>query len=456
MNLRARLHRHGGLDKVRLADRTASHAVAELVEAPADREMAQRLAGRSILIATEGQMAAAKAMLVLDGLARRMLLLPPGIAPEQLPAIVRDAEIDLLVTDRDGPLPETLPDLPCIAAQAASGAAPAAAPLATEWVLATSGTSGAPKLVLHTLDGLVGGINTAATPEPGTVWSTFYDIRRYGGLQVFLRAMLGPASLLLSEAGEPVSDYLRRVATAPVTHLLGTPSHWRMALMSSAIGALSPRYVRLSGEIADQAILDALRAAFPRARIAHAYASTEGGVGFTVEDGREGFPAGLIGSRAGIEIAIRGGTLHIRSQRTARRYLGSEAGPLMDPDGFVDSGDRVALRGDRCHFLGRSSGMINVGGVKVQPEEVETVIARHPSVSMARVKPRPNPILGAVVEAEILLHDGQEAVADPAALKAAIIAHCRAHLDRHKVPVSLSFVTDLPLTPGGKLLRTGS
>ena len=103
--------------------------------------------------------------------------------------------------------------------------------------------------------------------------------------------------------------------------------------------------------------------------------------------------------------------------------------------------------------------MINVGGAKVQPEEVETVLNSHPLVSMSRVRPRPNAILGAVVDAQVVLRadpahgTGQT---DEAAVKSAIIAHCRPHLARHKVPVSVTFVADLPLSAGGKLLRGAS
>src|SRR2546429_775016 len=79
-----------------------------------------------------------------------------------------------------------------------------------------------------------------------------------------------------------------------VTHISGTPSHWRRALMSGAAARISPRYVRLSGEIADQGILDSLRSAFPNATVAHAFASTEAGVGFEGRDGPAGFPAGPI------------------------------------------------------------------------------------------------------------------------------------------------------------------
>ena len=63
--------------------------------------------------------------------------------------------------------------------------------------------------------------------------------------------------------------------------------------MSGETALISPEYVRLSGEVADQAVLDNLRAAYPHARIAHAFASTEAGVAFDVNDGLAGFPAEL-------------------------------------------------------------------------------------------------------------------------------------------------------------------
>jgi acyl-coenzyme A synthetase/AMP-(fatty) acid ligase len=455
MILRERLFRSGGLGGLFLSDHREKKDLAGIVFGETDASASETLAGKRVLLAVGGQMAAARAMLALDGLVARLALVPPGLAPEHIARIAADSDAEIVVCDAEGLPEDALPSLPRIDVEAASRAsceATAGTGRETEWALATSGTTGVPKLVAHTLEGLAGGINTAATPEPGTVWSTFYDIRRYGGLQVFLRAMLAPASLVLSDRHETVRDFLVRAGDAGVTHILGTPSHWRLALMSNALSRLSPRYVRLSGEIADQTVLDLLRAAFPDARMAHAYASTEGGVGFAVEDGCEGFPASLIGTRAGIEIAVRDDALYVRSSRTGRRYLGAAPEPLMAEDGFVDTGDLVERRGDRFHFLGRRSGVINVGGAKVQPEEVEAVVNLHASVSMSRVRARPNPILGAVVEAEVVLRAGTDA-ADPAALKKAIIAHCRPRLSGHKVPASVRFVDDLPLTSGGKLVR---
>jgi acyl-coenzyme A synthetase/AMP-(fatty) acid ligase len=323
------------------------------------------------------------------------------------------------------------------------------ASLPTEWVMLTSGTTGVPKMVAHTLAGLTASF--AAKPlDPSVVWATFYDIRRYGGLQIFLRAVLGGTSLILSSADEPVADHLGRMAEQGVTHVLGTPTHWRRALMAPAIKKIAPRYVRLSGEIADQAILDGLRAAFPQAGVSHAFASTEAGVAFEVSDGLAGFPAAYVDEvRDGVELKVDDGSLRIRSPRTASRYVGSDT-PLADKDGFVDNGDMVERRGDRYVFTGRRGGIINIGGQKVHPEEIEAVINRHPQVRMSLVRGKRSPITGAVVVADVVLKSAGNDAED---VKGDILTLCRDTLPRHKVPAAISIVPALDVGASGKLAR---
>ena len=87
--------------------------------------------------------------------------------------------------------------------------------------------------------------------------------------------------MVLSSAAESLGDFMARVGAHGVTHISGTPSHWRRALMSPAARRIAPAYVRLSGEIAAQAILDKLRAFFPAASVAHCAAAgiTSSGAG---------------------------------------------------------------------------------------------------------------------------------------------------------------------------------
>jgi acyl-coenzyme A synthetase/AMP-(fatty) acid ligase len=213
----------------------------------------------------------------------------------------------------------------------------------------------------------------------------------------------------------------------------------------------------MSGEVADQAIIDNLRAAYPQAKIGHAYASTEAGVGFHVDDEREGFPASFLGAqRDGVEIQIENGSLHVRSPGTASRYLGEGYRVIPRDDGFVDTGDTIEVRNERCYFVGRAGGIINVGGMKVHPEEVEGVINRHPDVRMSLVRPKKNPITGSVVVADVVLNalNASDADTRKSEVKSEIIKLCRNSLTEWKVPVAVSFVQSLAMTEGGKLARS--
>lgn len=413
------------------------------------------VAGRRVLLATGDQFLAALALIALDGLAEAVVLCPPDLAPEHAAAVAGRAGADCLLTDRPRaafPGLDALALIDCAWPPVPAARAPAFE-RATEWLLLTSGTTGVPKLVRHDLSGLTAAIKPAPEGAPPPVWATFYDIRRYGGLQIFLRGVLGEGSLVLSQAGEPVSDHLRRLGRHGVTHCSGTPSHWRRVLMSPARGEMAPGYLRLSGEIADQAVLDGLREAYPKASVGHAYASTEAGVGFEVDDGLEGFPADYVG-REGTEVEMRvtGGSLRIRSRRAASAYVGADGLALTDEDGFVDTGDMVEERAGRFHFVGRRGGIINVGGLKVHPEEVEAVINRHARVRMSLVEGRRNPITGAVVSASVVLEEAGEGRPDDE-VKNEILSACRAELSPHKVPASLRIVAGLDVTAAGKLAR---
>ncbi len=414
-----------------------------------------RFVGRSVLLSLSTQWLTAQALIELDGLARRIVIAPPDLKASDHVAVMAGAEVDAVLTDGDpstfGPHANVLVMAPAPLARAAAGRDPEDRD--TEWVLLTSGTTGTTKMVVHSRSALTGAIvpNTAASPP---VWGTFYDIRRYGGLQILLRAVLCGGSLVLSQAGETVGDHLARLGAAGVTHLSGTPSQWRRVAMSPECTLISPRYVRLSGEIADQAILDMLARTYPDARIGHAYASTEAGVGFEVDDGLEGFPAHYLDPDRSVRMKVEAGSLRIRSARAASRYLGSDT-VLRDADGFVDTDDMVEQRGDRLYFVGRRSGVINVGGLKVHPEEVEAVINRHGGVRMSLVKARANPITGAIVVAEVVPKQAfaENETGRQAKLKAEILQICRDALPSYKVPVLLRFATRLAVTAAGKLDR---
>jgi acyl-coenzyme A synthetase/AMP-(fatty) acid ligase len=434
----------------------------------------EKLRGRSVLIALADPFLAALALIEFDGLARRITLYPPDLALEHLPYVMRYAEVDAVVSDGS------------FLGRASIGAAhhalvsPALIPrvhasqerLPTEWILLTSGTTGRPKMVLHTLASLAGAIDARESFVPSSrgargvrtplapredrevIWGTFYDIRRYGGLQIYLRAVLTRSSLVLTGPHEPVANFLQRAGEAGVTHISGTPSHWRRALMTAEADRIAPRYIRLSGEIADQGILNSLHAFYPNAEISHAFATTEAGVAFDVRDALSGFPARMLTGTSGVDLKVVDATLRVRSSRTAERYLGENPPALKDPESFVDTGDVLELRDGRYHFQGRRDGVINVGGLKVHPEEVEAVLNRHPQVRLSLVKTKKNPITGALVVADVLLKDSSTPEGEQAReLQQTIRQFCRESLAPHKVPTAITFVPALAISETGKLVR---
>lgn len=448
----------GGLEARTMADAGRSLTLAQIVRGSILRGLRPQFAGRNVMLATNRQMEAAAALVELDGLAARILLSPPDLAPEFRPMVIADAGIDAVVTDAPdewralGVELAVAPQNPPVP----EAGEPPVRRRDTHWLMLTSGTTGRPKIVAHSLDALTGAIGgDKATPQYPPVWATFYDVRRYGGLQILLRALIGGGSIVLSEPGEPLVEHLQRLIAADVTHISGTPSHWRKALMTDTIQQFHPRYVRLSGEIADQAVLDGLKRAFPAASIGHAYASTEAGVGFAVDDGLEGFPAAYVENPGPVAMKVVDGTLHIRSARAALAYIGEAAPPLCDAEGYVDTGDMVERRGERFYFVGRRGGIMNIGGLKVHPEEVEAALNSHPAVRMSRVKARKSSITGAIVVGEIVPAEPVDPT-DAAQVKAAILAHCRSRLPAHKVPAMVSFVEHIEMSPGGKLVRHGS
>jgi acyl-coenzyme A synthetase/AMP-(fatty) acid ligase len=115
----------------------------------------------------------------------------------------------------------------------------------------------------------------------------------------------------------------------------------------------------------------------------------------------------------------------------------------------------VERRGERYFFLGRKSGLINVGGAKVYPEEIEAIINTHPAVRMSRVYAQRSSITGSLVAADIVLKESPHIEApygDAAARRAEIVQLCRDRLDAYKVPATIRFVSSLDVE-AGKVVR---
>lgn len=405
---------------------------------------------RNVAVRIHDPLRLARALAALDGAVARLMLLSYDTPPDVAAALLKTAEIEAVLTDAPDAAPETEARL--ITWDDACG--DEALPLArdTEWVLATSGTTGTPKLVAHQLASLTRTTVQSASGR-AQIWGEVYNICRFAGLQVLLQSYVGGGTLILAPLDRSLGDQIGFLGSEGVTALSATPTLWRKILMTPETDRIALQQVTLGGEIADDAILRALAARFPSARIVHIYASTEAGVGFSVKDKRAGFPASYLEEGYGnISLKIHDGRLFVRNDQVRPGYFGAED-RFADAQAYIDTGDNVEVRDGRVYFLGRATGMINVGGNKLYPEEVERVLLEHPGVRLARVTGKKSPITGQLVAADIAPSDSQ---ADPAALKASVLAHCRARLEAWKTPALIRVVPDIDANSGGKVSRSTS
>ena len=352
-------------------------------------------------------------LLAMDGRVERVFLVPQSLAESEV--FVSLCDQFTLMKDR-------------------------AAPNGTGWLLATSGTTGTPKLIQHSSESLTRSLKREYNQGAEYRWGLVYEPFRFAGLQVLLQSLLAGSELVICHH-LPFEQQLERLVESRVNALSATPTFWRKVLFHGGLNSLTFKQITLGGEAVDQTLLNALARQFPQARITHIYAATETGVGFSIADGLEGFPAswllhGQVDQQGAINLLqTQTGTLGIK---------------LPGQINVIDTGDLITQRGDRIVFLGRQSGAINVGGNKVIPEEVEQVIRLVPGVAEVRVVGKGSSLVGQLVSCEVL--PTSDAIAHEQ-LKHAILQQCRLLLPRYKVPALIRFTTELEINATGKLVR---
>jgi len=397
-----------------------------------------------------------RARILADGLqlfrGSRVAVVSPH--PEQIVIALAAAELAgcSIVLHRSGELPEQLADRWAVSAVVdasleigvrSRGCVEAFNPCVC---IPTSGTTGEPKLVQQTMAALLGRIRRQPS-EARMRWLLTYHPATFGGLQVILTALHDATDLIV--VSQPSIRLLRDAALFhAVTHISGTPTFWRAFLM--ALGdrtcELKLKQITLGGEIADESILRTLRTKFPHTPIRHIYASTEAGSLFSVRDGRPGFPADWLETGAdGVGLRVMDGVLQVRSPRVMLGYATPGESVVTD-DGWLITGDQVELVGDRVYFRGRQDSILNIGGAKVRPEEVEDAILRLKGIADAYVYGVPNPLTGMVIAADIVLAPGESA----GDLRQAITSQLRTSLESYKIPRLIKFVESITLTPAGK------
>lgn len=351
-------------------------------------------------------------------------------------------------------------EIDLVTVEAADGVAPARAepesPLA---YLATSGSSGAPRLVELSRRALLASAHASAQNlgwEPSDRWLLCLPLAHAGGLSVVLRSLVARRAVLLFEPGPRgvlgELERLRRVA-ARATLISLVPSVLAALLDAGFVAAPALRAVLVGGAGTAPALAERAHAAgLP---LVTSYGLTETGSQVVTRRYAERYlplPVrdGVVSSGhalPGVELRLRDGAIALRSPSLFSRYVGDPQAAL-GPDGFLLTNDHGELGpGGELYVRGRRDDVIVTGGEKVEPLEVEAALTGLPAVDAACVFGTPSDRFGEVVTALLVTKDA--ALADPAVLATRLTER----LARHKCPRRLLLVPDLPLTGSGKIDR---
>jgi len=396
-------------------------------------------------------------MLTCDSLARDILLIPGNTELQTLHSMLEDAETEHVLTD-DGlnlsPLTAHVEQYQLnvfleYAAEYSGDSVPQGE--ASDWILPTSGTTGQPKLVRHSLKNLTVSLKSDKQVGGSYCWGLLYELNRFAGIQVWLQSVLSGSMLVLADLTKPLAHRLDELARHGCNALSATPTLWKKILMCPQSEKLQLKQITMGGEIAEQGTLSAVAKKYPDARVVHIYASTEAGVGFSVTDGVAGFPESYLSDMpGGIEMKLsESGNLLIKKPAFMVSYINNQS-QIVGNDEFIDTGDQVVLDNGRVLFLGRQSGVINVGGNKVHPEEVEALISKFDGVKLVAVSSKKSPIMGQLVTALVMV---DSKVTDHRKFKADLLSFCKSNLESFKVPALIKITDNIAVNENGKVLR---
>jgi len=329
----------------------------------------------------------------------------------------------------------------------------------------TSGTTGRPKAVplrhdtiQSLLDGVIG---TLRGSQPGerarmpnlvpvslSLWAGIY--------QVLFAFTLGVPVVLMEQFS--AGEFARLVRAHGIRSSVLPPAAMAMLLADPEVTSLEPlRYVRSVSAPLSPTQARAFHERFG-VGILNGYGQTELGgevVGWSAADWKQ-FGAAKLGAvgrpHAGIEVRVQDGELQVRSasaHSTEGRTADAAAlGDRVTEDGWLRTGDLARIDGDGFVWIeGRVSSMINRGGLKVFPDEVEEQLREFPGVRDAAVAGVPDDRLGEVPWAFLVVAPGVSLDAD------ALRTWCRDRMAPYKIPVGVTLLAELPRNEIGKLLR---
>lgn len=306
----------------------------------------------------------------------------------------------------------------------------------SEITLFTSGTTGQPKKVVHSIVTLTRSVRLGDNYK-NQIWAYAFNPTHMSGLQVFFQAFMNQ-NTFVNVFNMPREFVYRQIREKGITHISATPTFYRL-LLPFEESFNNVLRVTLGGEKSDQHLYDSIKKIFPNAKINNVYASTEAGSLFASK-----------GDSFQIPHVIKDKFKVVDDELLIHKSLLGNSDSFKFTDEYYHTGDLIEWV-DKEHglfrFKSRKNELINVGGYKVNPIEVEEVIQDIEGVRQTIVYGKSNSIIGNVLCADIVLEPG--IILSELDVKKAL----GAHLQNFKIPRRIKFVEVISLTRSGKQKR---
>ncbi|QWU79681.1 acyl-CoA synthetase (AMP-forming) / AMP-acid ligase II [Campylobacter novaezeelandiae] len=315
-------------------------------------------------------------------------------------------------------------------------------------ILFSSGSTGKPKVIVHDLQRMLNFYIDKKYKYINILLFLMFD--HIGGLNTLLNCLSMNACGIAVKDRKNVNLLAKSIEKYKISLLPASPSLLNLFLISNMAEQYdlsSLRLVTYGTEKMPETLLEKLKIAFPKVKFLQTFGTSE--IGITQTKSYKDFI-----KLENVDYKIIDNELFIKSNTQSLGYLNAD-NSVFDNEGYFRTGDLVEVTHENgeeyIKIIGRNKEMINIGGEKVLPQEVEGVILQIPFIQDCLVYSQKNPITGQAVCAKIVLK--QEKILSPLELKKQIRLFCKDKLANYKIPIKIEIVERLEFSERFKKIR---
>ena len=311
-------------------------------------------------------------------------------------------------------------------------------------ILFSSGSTGKPKAMVHNLDTLIDSFKDKKEKSMNMLVFLMFD--HIGGLNTVFNALCMGACLIIPKIKD-AKTICELIEKYKIMVLPSSPTFLNLILISEEYknyDLSSLRMITYGTETMPQSLLLKLKEVFPKVKFLQTFGTSETGISTTSSKSSNSLFMKLEDING--EYKIVENELWLRSKTQVLGYLNASMDSFTS-DGWFKTGDLVEVDGEYIKIIGRAKEVINVGGQKVLPAEVESIILEMEEISDCMVYGEKNAITGQTVVCDVVLNKNIENI------KKRVRVFCKDRLDSYKIPTKVNVVDKTNFSDRFKKIR---